>query len=84
MKGIKGTGIALGLSNGSYNYGLQAGSATYSGFLQEITTLYGKTLGTSGGNPQGIGQIATGITTDSSKSGIETEIDSNIHYVIKY
>jgi len=84
LKGVKGTGITLGLTNGSYNYGLQAGSGTYIGFLQEKLDLYGKNVGTSGGNPNGTGQIGVGVTTDSSKSGIETEVNSNINYAIKY
>jgi len=79
LKGIRGNGLALGLTNGTENFGL-ANQRTYA---YCSTGLYGAEVGTT---PAGLSNLekATGITQDSLKSGIESEINSNIKYVIKY
>ena len=84
LKEIKGTGITLGLTDGTNNYGFQAGSDGQNRYVLS-TGMYGQQVG-SGSN---VGDVPTGsahygITTDSTKSGIESEINSDIKYIIKY
>lgn len=67
---VVGNGMSLGITNGTNNYGLQTGSSTYVGFAQTKLSLYGTNVGTAGGTPDGSGQIAVGITTDPTKSGV--------------
>ena len=85
--GVKGTGMSLGLSNGSQNVGL---AATING-LAVATNSYGYNVTNSnyantGGTTQGNGNVY-GVTSDSSKSGIVAETN-NIntadvyHYVV--
>lgn len=81
MKGIKGTGLVLGFTNGTNNYGL-VGAGGQSAYLFGSTSAYGTTVSTSGSYTVVGGKL--GITTDVSKSGIETEISSNINYIIKF
>ena len=76
LKGIKGNGITLGLTNGDDNFAHKSSGYDYK-------SLYGKNIGYT----EASGAIETGgvgITTDSAKSGIESEINLNIKYVIKY
>lgn len=62
---IKGTGMSLGMYNGSINGTLGSGnSGMYTG-----TAGYGKNAGTSQSYDMR-GDISLGVTTDSSKSGI--------------
>lgn len=75
--------MTLGIMNGTNTAGI-ANGYTETNTLAGWTGSYGKSIGiTRAGNT-----LATdktwGITTDSSKSGIESEVNSNIHYVIKY
>ena len=86
MKGIKGTGIALGLTNGTYDFGIVTNqSSTDNKFLFQQDA-YGQAVGSLHNSaPVNSPNAATyGITTDSTKSGIETEISSNINYIIKF
>lgn len=62
---VKGTGMSLGMYNGSTNGALGSGnSGMYTG-----TAGYGKNAGTSQSYDMK-GDISLGVTTDSSKSGI--------------
>ncbi len=72
---VFGNGMSLGITNGTYNYGTQTGSGGYLGFFQAKSSLYGATNGTTGGTPDGSGQIAVGITTDPTKSGIKAIVE---------
>lgn len=72
---VFGNGMTLGITNGTYNYGTQSGSGGYIGFFQTKLSLYGATNGTTGGTPDGSGQIAVGITTDPTKSGIKAIVE---------
>lgn len=86
--GVKGNGISLGLSNGTRNFGIHTGDAYYSsGIMFAGTDWYGAN------KTQSSGAIATGnsgdtsilgITTDTSKSGIIVEPDTQISMIIKY
>ena len=63
----KGTGIALGLTNGSFNGGLtRTDNASYT---DTYRNLYGEPVGTTGSGSS-VGAGAYGITDDSTKSGI--------------
>ena len=79
MKGVKGNGIAIGLTNGTNNYGMEGQSGNLFGY----TAAYGKPISSSVLGTAEIGGVI-GATTDSSKSGIEVETNSNINYIIKY
>lgn len=76
-KGVVGNGLALGLTSGSNNYGLQLFHNNISGGSQNYFGL------SSNGYGANVGQVVTmtapatnnmsyGITTDTTKSGIET------------
>ena len=64
----KGNGMTLGLTNGTNNYGLS----------DQNFTAYGTNYGQPAGSTQGSGQIpsgkTTGITTDSTKSGVISDM----------
>ena len=83
--GVKGNDIALGLTNGTTNYGLMKQLAGNIGILQGATGYFGVNVGDNvsvGATPTN-GQ-ALGITTDSSKSGIVVEPDTQLKLIIKY
>lgn len=66
-----GNGITLGMTNGTFNFGVGLSSSAPNGLLA-CKTEYGAKVGEgysswSGGNNHG-----AGLTTDSSKSGIKT------------
>lgn len=82
LKGVKGDGMTLGLTNGSQNFGL-FNSANDSIQLAGQAG-YGQSIGYTNRGSATNANVFCGITTDATKSGIETEISSNIKYVIKY
>jgi len=90
LKGIKGNEMTLGLTNGTNNGGLQsmafASGITQNGELEINHVVYGLSIGSTGSQADSLfgSNKGIGITTDSSKSGIESETNSNINYVIKY
>lgn len=70
---VVGTGMALGLTNGTNNYGMSSGGSSSIGASSDV---YGLELPQSNGNL--IGNVgAIGITTDSSKSGMITDIEGS-------
>lgn len=80
---VKGTGITLGWTDGSTNYGTRAWySATRNTFP---TNAYGKAVGGSASGEANIDKIV-GITKDSSKSGITgtASLASSCKFIIKY
>ena len=81
LKGVKGTGKALGLSDGTNLGGMADNSA---GTLCRKASYYGSNIGISASGAAITNTLTIGITLDSTKSGIETEINSNINYIIKY
>lgn len=72
---VVGTGIALGLTNGTENGGLRA--MTNTGYFNAPSGFYGKAVGSapSVGDLVG-GSKAVGITTDPSKSGMVANLAS--------
>lgn len=68
---VKGTGINLGLTDGSDNYGLRAsgGSGEY---LSAAANIYGTSVG-SEPSTTGVKSKSLGVTTDGSKSGMVAE-----------
>lgn len=80
---VKGTGITLGWTDGTTNYGTRASySATRNTFP---TDAYGKAVGGSASGEANINKIV-GITKDSSKSGITgtATLASSCKFIIKY
>jgi hypothetical protein len=72
---VVGNGMTLGFTDGTTNYGLKVGVAATNQGLGIRTTEYGTAVGT--GSSLGGNDIAktVGITTDPTKSGIETSSD---------
>ena len=68
---VKGTGINLGLTNGTNNYGLRAsgGSGEY---LSAAANIYGTQVGSTP-STTGVLSQSLGVTTDGSKSGMVAE-----------
>lgn len=80
---VKGTGITLGWTDGSTNYGTRAAySVTRNTFP---TNAYGKAVGGSASGEANIDKIV-GITKDSSKSGITgtASLANSCEFIIKY
>lgn len=71
---VFGNGMILGLTNGTYNYGLVQGSSSD---LNAMANLYGKNVGTALSGSNGQGSKSLGLTTDPSKSGIEGTLSTN-------
>lgn len=79
---VYGSGISLGLTNGTTNYGLAGSNGAIFG---GITGAYGQNVGGSaGGGNWSPTNTKYGVTTDASKSGIIVEKDTQLFYVIKY
>lgn len=82
LQGIKGTGKTLGLTNGSILLGItrltSSEGVSAAGAFAELDI--GANVPSSS-NPT---RKIYGITTNSTKSGIISEIDINIKYMIKY
>jgi len=66
---VKGTGMALGLTNGTRNIGLG-----YNNAVCVNDQSYGSAVGTSTGSAQNPGAKTLGLTTDSSNSGITATV----------
>ena len=85
LKGIKGNNYCVGLTDNTYNYGLVRCNGTAS-FIGIDKNTYGQYKNNSynvswSTQPP---EYTIGLTTDSTKSGIESDIDNNVKYVIKY
>lgn len=77
-KAVVGNGISLGITDGSNYFGVIAPNVNpYP--MQALTNMYGVGVGHSGGNGAYLSSnVAVGVTTDPTKSGIETS-DSNLY-----
>ena len=73
-KAVVGNGMTLGITNGTTNYGLSYSSATSSNRAYYYNDLYGANVGAVGTTAQSglVDHTGLGITTDPTKSGIET------------
>ncbi len=83
--GVKGNGLTMGLTNGTYNLGIGSGQNNVAEFL---TSFYGQNIPytyTSGATPVPL-NTAFGLTTDPTKSGIvvDTTVPSgyNLYYYV--
>ena len=85
LKGIKGNGMTLGLTDGTNNMGFYSSSQNGNAMVGYAANAYGTNTGTSQSEVAMLNRFHTlGVTTDPTKSGIETDISSSIKYVIKY
>lgn len=74
---VFGNDMTLGLTDGTNDRGLTSWVNNNTQLLSGLTTSYGKNVGTTTGqNTQTSGYLATGVTTDPTKSGIEGKINS--------
>ena len=71
--------MALGLTDGVYN----GGASFYDNLFFADPERYGAPLH-KGSRNYTFNGYTTGITTDSTKSGIVTDTSSNVNYIIKY
>ena len=79
---VKGNNITLGLTNNTDNIGLIGSS---NNGLYQYKNIYGENVGTTAsGAGVSVNLKSLGLTTDSSKSGIIVEPDTDIKLVIKY
>lgn len=86
----KGNGIALGITNGTTNYGLSSGRDYQTQSLIGVTNIYGHAVTSSsisGGNRTPNIRGAYGVTTDATKSGIVGTVTRSVltcKHIIKY
>lgn len=74
---IVGNGLAIGLTNGTETLGMSganASSATYAPMLSAPSDAYGVQIGATGFKQNVYKNVAIGLTTDPTKSGIETTL----------
>lgn len=70
---VVGTGLALGLTDGTNNIGLGiSGDLTFAGYGPG----YGATVGTAIGSPGNRAKTYTGVTQDPTKSGLEADLST--------
>lgn len=86
---VKGNGMALGLTDGTTNYGLQGGNSNDFYELCLQTANYGANVGSNSlSTRQDIHYNAFGVSTDGSKSGIIADLSginlnsANVYYYI--
>lgn len=72
-KAVVGNGMTLGFTDGANNYGFEIGLTN--AYLYSHQSSYGKPTGSSPGSGNNPTNLTAGITTDSSKSGIELSDD---------
>ena len=77
---VKGTGISLGLTDGTKLFGVLGGDPGHT--LKSRTGCYGAEVGTNGGSSTSTASAAIGLTTDPEKSGIEATV-SKTEFVCK-
>jgi len=71
------------LTNGTQNAGLFNTTNNPNNYLFR-TDSYGENVGYTSGSVSLITDGSLGVTTDPTKSGIESETSNNINYAIKY
>lgn len=73
---VIGNGKALGLTDGSANYGASTNSSTSNPYLVVATSNYNKNVGEAGSSSSSASAYKIlGVTTDPTKSGIEANIE---------
>lgn len=68
--GVVGNGMTLGLNDGTNNCGLR----NINNYCTGLKSIYGTSIGTSAlGTSDVVNNVSVGVTTDGTKSGIETD-----------
>ena len=76
--------MSLGIWDGSTGYALAVSSSSATNYLQGRQNQYGALAGTTNtGTGIALGK-SLGVTPDETKSGLQSSIDINITYIIKY
>ena len=84
---VAGDGKAIGITDGSLNFGLYAGQNSGESSLDFAPDAYNSSVGSNVSHyTYSNVQIAAGLTTDGSASGIVAipTTDNNFNYIIKY
>lgn len=76
--------MTLGLTDGTTLAGLKTGGSSTDHQLSTMTGVYGKSVGTTPSGSYIALNKGVGVTSDSTKSGIQSVIDTNTNYIIKY
>lgn len=74
-KRVAGNGMTLGLDDGTLKYGIVKSHTNGTRYVSGFTNLYGAATGTMGIDDSINSARGAGITTDPTKSGIETSAD---------
>lgn len=81
---VAGNGMTLGLTDGTNNFGLltggTAGDSSKTYYLVNSTDAYGGEIGGKGATKSPSTDIWSGVTTDPTKSGIETSTQNLLLY----
>lgn len=80
---VVGNGLNLGLTEGSRNFGLVQGGGDYPG-LACLTLNYGQAVGSQTSGNQPTSGLSLGVTTDPTKSGLETHLTETTLYLYFY
>ena len=85
---VVGNGMTLGLTNGTENFGLISGLTASSGggryYLGNATEAYGNNIGSVSGAISITNNGNTGVTTDSTKSGIEAHLTETVNLYLYF
>lgn len=76
MAPVIGNGMALGLTNGSVNFGANPINSAGTGSLSAFTSLYGSKVGTVNSSTSSYSNGSVGIVTDPEKSGLIADLTS--------
>ena len=71
---VVGNGMTLGLTDGTNNFGTVSNWTNGTGFYLGTANNYGGNIGDTGSTSSGNSGHSIGVTTDSTKSGIETTL----------
>lgn len=75
---VVGNGMALGLTDGTNNFSIRGGSGQGAGYFTKSTQAYGSNVGTNTDSNSNIAiNLSVGVTTDPTKSGLETHLQAN-------
>ena len=81
---VVGNGMTLGLTDGTNNFGFQTISGANIGHPLVISGAYGQNIGTASGTSWVGANKVFGVTTDPTKSGLETHLTEATLYLYFY
>lgn len=81
---VKGNGMNIGLTDGTNNYGLFSTWTSTTGFIVGTSNNIGVNVGTTGGISSGNSGKTLGLISDSTKSGIETDLTNTTFNNIRF